>query len=689
MKKQHVTVIIIVALFFYVFAPSVFASEMEGKARIIVKYKEEKYALSYHIPKTHKNVEIKHVDKKDKQAVIRKLERDEDIDYIEEDPFYPYNKTVSDSLFNNQSNDFQVMSVIEAWQKYQPKKQAVVAILDSGIDDKHPDLINIIKPYNILVPDSYPKDDNGHGTHVAGIVGAATNNKEGIASIARNIIIIPVKVGNEWGVFGSDLAKGIYYAVDQGADIINISIAGFAKSRFVEEAVQYANAHNVLVVAAAGNESTSTSMYPAALPGVLSVGAINPITKRYATFSNFGPSVSVAAPGVDVMSTFPTYLPSAIKGYSRMSGTSMASPYVASTAALLKSHAPTLTAVQLKNIIEDSSNLHGNTKIINVNNAIDYFNKYNRISGKTSIETSVEIAKAGWDKIEETELTRIGEYEKTSSIKGKFAILTSNATFPDALAITVLAHQLQSPILLSNPKVMDEKTIAQLREMEATHVILAGGLQALNSSVEEKLRSEGFGTIRLRGNTRYDTAVEVASYVDTSAIEVIIANGKNFPDALSVSKYAAQKGIPILFVDENQIPSATKQFLEKRTTSSFYIIGGTGVISSSVERELSSYGSTKRLSGKNRYETNIDISRHFSTNSEGYYFATGVDFKDALSGGLLAARENKELILIQPNNIPTTTKNYLQANKSEFRVLGGSVAINPSIVWEIDSLINR
>src|SRR5690606_31280784 len=252
-----------------------------------------------------------------------------------------------------QKFDFDYVNVPLTWDLYSPKKKITIAVIDSGIDMNHPDLKNqIVKPYNALNPGSKPTDRNGHGTHVAGLAGAQTNNKIGVASIAKNVSIMPIKVGDE-APSTIDVAEGIYYAVDNGAHIINLSLGG-RYSQYVDDAIQYAYKKGVVVVAASGNNGSNVQQYPAALTSVLSVAAIDTIANSLADYSNYGNWVTIAAPGTDLFSTIPTSMNSTMP-YAYLSGTSMASPMVASFAGLMKSQYPNLTHDQIRWLMEFTS----------------------------------------------------------------------------------------------------------------------------------------------------------------------------------------------------------------------------------------------------------------------------------------------------------------------------------------------
>jgi thermitase len=205
-----------------------------------------------------------------------------------------------------------------------------VAVVDTGIDADHPDLESKIAMQKDLVNnDGVAEDDaDGHGTHVAGTIGAVTNNGRGVAAVCPGCKLLVAKAGDGSGFFDADIAQGIYWSVNNQARAINLSIGGEEYSWALKHAVDYAWEHRVVVVAAAGNEDTDTPSYPAAYGHAISVVATNK-SDRKSPFSNYGTTVDVAAPGVQILSTFPG------GGYETKSGTSMASPHVAALAGLL------------------------------------------------------------------------------------------------------------------------------------------------------------------------------------------------------------------------------------------------------------------------------------------------------------------------------------------------------------------
>jgi type VII secretion-associated serine protease mycosin len=254
------------------------------------------------------------------------------------------------------------MQVPEAWS-YSRGEGTVIAVIDTGVSLSHADLKNRVVPgYDALslreggtTGDvsslNYVFSTYKHGSHVAGIIAAEANNGQGIAGVAPEAKIMPIKIYPDVAdiissILAPDpdanqtiisvLADGVVWAADHGANVINMSLSVSAQSATLERAVKYALDKNVSVVVAAGNDRQAANArnYLAAIEGVIGVGATD-INNNVTVFSNSGDYVSVAAPGLDIISTVPSFL--RFRPYVKMSGTSMAAPQVAGLAALLRS----------------------------------------------------------------------------------------------------------------------------------------------------------------------------------------------------------------------------------------------------------------------------------------------------------------------------------------------------------------
>jgi subtilisin family serine protease len=234
----------------------------------------------------------------------------------------------------------------EAWDTTSGSSRIVVAILDTGVDRSQPEFKGALVPgYDFANGDSDPNDDHGHGTSVAGIIGARANNGAGLAGICWRCSVMPVKVLDKDGTgLDSLIAAGIVWAVDHGARVINMSLGGPGNTVDLDNAIAYAVSKNVVVVAAAGNSGTTETNYPAANTSVISVAGTNASDRRYA-WSNYGRWVRVAAPGCNVA-------PSREGRDQVFCGTSSATPVVAGLAALTLAANPKATPPEVADALQ-------------------------------------------------------------------------------------------------------------------------------------------------------------------------------------------------------------------------------------------------------------------------------------------------------------------------------------------------
>lgn len=254
------------------------------------------------------------------------------------------------------------MNLDGAWDFETGSNEVYVAIIDSGVDRSNPDLINadIRVGWDVIFDDMVDWDSTGHGSLVTGIIGASTNNGIGIAGVNWNVAIIPFRVvWSNGNIYSSDVASALYAAADLGSEVINLSLGGKTNDPIVSNAIAYAISKGSIVVAAAGNDGTTTYMYPASNTGVISVGSID-YTNTVSTFSQHNDKVDVVAPGELILSTA-DYFKCGSCYYEVVDGTSFSSPYVAGVAALAKAFYPLLTPSKFESILKYSSRDLGST----------------------------------------------------------------------------------------------------------------------------------------------------------------------------------------------------------------------------------------------------------------------------------------------------------------------------------------
>jgi subtilisin family serine protease len=237
----------------------------------------------------------------------------------------------------------------EAWAHTTGAPSTVVAVLDTGVDLGHPDLKGaFVQGHDFVNDDADPSDDHGHGTMIAGIVAAQSDNNIGVASYCWRCSLMPLKVIGANGIgSSSDVAEAIVWATDHGARVVNMSLVFAGDDPAVASAVKYARERGVVVVAAAGNTGDAAVMYPAAYAGVVSVAGTDGADVLY-SWSTHGAWVRVAAPGCNVTTARNDQ-------YTMACGTSSATAAVAGLAAIARSFAPRASNVEIERALEQSS----------------------------------------------------------------------------------------------------------------------------------------------------------------------------------------------------------------------------------------------------------------------------------------------------------------------------------------------
>ena len=281
------------------------------------------------------------------EAVARALSMDPNVEFAELDRAVKIEVTVpNDPNYGYQWHLPKIQSPA-SWN-YSRADNITIAVLDTGVDSTHPDLSSKLLPgWNAVDGSNETSDIQGHGTAVAGTAAAQTNNANGVASVAANAMILPVRVTNtsDGYAYFSDIARGLIWAADNGADVANISY-GVSNSATVANAAQYMRSKGGLVVVAAGNDGADPGY--ANNPYLISVSATDSSDAK-ASWSNYGAFIDVAAPGVSIQTT------NRGGSYGNWSGTSFASPVTAGVVAEIMGANPTLSADQVEQILKDSA----------------------------------------------------------------------------------------------------------------------------------------------------------------------------------------------------------------------------------------------------------------------------------------------------------------------------------------------
>ncbi|RHQ97966.1 cell wall-binding repeat-containing protein [Peptoclostridium sp. AF21-18] len=287
-----------------------------------------------------------------------------------------------------------------------------------------------------------------------------------------------------------------------------------------------------------------------------------------------------------------------------------------------------------------------------------------KIAGENRYDTSVSIS------------------QKVFPSKSEKVYLVSGEKFPDALSSAALTGKGDGPILLINDKNID-KILSEIDRLDAKEIVFIGGnsISDVNEAKIRKFAKENSSVVKsIVGKDRYETAVKVAEQTIKkygNKGKVIIADGRNYPDAVSIASYAAKEGIPVILVNGNKVPDVVKNFLNKYKINSAIIVGGDKAVGKDVEKL---FKSVDRVAGDDRYDTSKKIAEKFFAGSKIVFVASGESFADSLSVSYYAGAKNAPILLIKANSLDNDTKEYLEKNKDkEYIIVGGDKAINPDL----------
>ncbi|WP_067730226.1 S8 family serine peptidase [Oceanobacillus damuensis] len=286
---------------------------------------------------------------------LQELKRESNSIFVEPDYLLESTYIPSDPYLDEQWYLEQIDMNI-AWDINKGSTDVTIAVLDSGVNANHPDLQGrVLSGYDFVNEDADASDDNGHGTHVAGII-ASNNDKNGIVGIDLNAKILPIKVADENGIVSLSAAvSGIYYAIERGADVINMSFGGYQYSSVQEEAIWAASNNEIVLVASAGNDGIGSALYPASYAPVINVAASDK-NDQPTYFSNYGEFIDITAPGENILST--NYL----GGYNFGAGTSFSAPIVSALAGLLKAEHPNWNPNEIEWALQEGAENSGGTE---------------------------------------------------------------------------------------------------------------------------------------------------------------------------------------------------------------------------------------------------------------------------------------------------------------------------------------
>jgi cell wall-associated protease len=554
----------------------------------------------------------------------------------------------------------------------------VVAVLDSGLSTGGDDApcSGIVYPYNAITQTEgidAVVDRSGHGTHVTGTVAQCTNNGTGVAGVAHGAAVMPIKVLDSVDGGGTtlEMVRGIEWAIDHGADVINISLAseycGPTYDAVLSPRFQSAIDAGIVIVVAAGNAESSPAClrYPASDSLTLAIGA-STINSTVSSYSERGAGLMLVAPGGDsgngsVFQETTNGGSYAVEGWI---GTSMASPHVAGVAALLKALDPTLDQSNIESILTSTATDIGPTGwdsdsgagILNAGAAVAAIDSEplpTTVVGGTAAVTEAQVAElSAATALDVTRISSSNRYATAAAISAAAlpggsakAFVVTGESFADALGVGPVAHLSGAPILLTSTASVPSATLEELKRLSLDEILVVGGTATISESVISVL-GEIAPTTRIAGPNRYATAALLSSSHLASATTVYIVNGAAFPDGLAGGPLAAVNGAPILLTRSDSLPSETRAEIQRLGAAKAIVIGGTAVVSSGVVSALSEIVSTvDRIAGSNRYATAAAVAAQFP-NPVGVTIASGLTFPDALSATPLAAMNSSPILLV-------------------------------------------
>lgn len=614
------------------------------------------------------------------------------------------------------------MRVRDAWS-LTTGGSGVIAVLDTGVQQDHPDLAGrVLAGRDFVNNDWNAADDNGHGTWVAGIIAGKPNDGYGIAGISWSDTILPVKIMNSSGTGStSALINGIIWAADNGATVINMSVGGFPYSQAVQDAVTYAWNRGAVLVGAAGNNNREESFYPASLNNVISVSATQP-EDEFSNWSSYGPAVDVSAPGSSVLTTncISSSCPNPGWGtHTYISGTSFATPNVAGVVALIRAKNPTWTPQQVVDQLYATVDDLGYA---------GWDNRYGR--GRVNAYRALGASVAGSPRPPDDGV------EPNNTLGAARVIPLETAIWPSiypAGDVDVFAVDVPSGGRL---------------EVRATGVVDDRGWTWRGSALPVDPIVELYttdGTLLTRVDAVWQDGVELATTTVASATRILVritnyfANGN--PTGYSLTPTFIDTSAPVL-AGRTPSPGAgnisydgaaiTATFNEPVTglsSSSFMLTDAVGAVPVTVTwdasanratlrpsrplapevrhtvwltsaiRDLAGHALTPtswsfvtgkavpRIGGLDRFETAAAVSRStFGPNVPVVFVATGQSFPDALASGPAARRAGGPLLLVRQNAIPAATATELaRLRPGRIVVVGGPGVVSDGVLAALQS----
>lgn len=659
--------------------------------------------------------------------VIKQLNKDSRLVYAEPNYTAHFYSVPNDPLYSYQWN-MKTIGMEEAW-KYTAGEGVVVAIIDTGIAYENYgsykqisdfSQTKFVQGYDFLNNDAHPNDDAGHGTKVAGTIAQSTNNNLGVAGIAYNSHIMPLKIGkDEFGFADYDhLSQAIIYAADHSAKVVNMSCGGPFPSETLESACEYAYSKGVTMVAAVGNNGIAYIPYPARYDEVIAVGATR-YDETLTNYSNYGTGLDIVAPGGDknvdqnndgkVDGVLQQGLSSS---FSAGQGTSYATPHVAGVAALLVSCGVD-DPQEVREILFSTAKDKGSE-------GYDLIYGYGLLDAEAAVKSldpplkdpppfpdpppqpdNPDNGEDGQDEpsTDNPPSVRITSPSHQESVSGKVIVEASASDDSSCAGVKFYVNGSLKQFDQCSPYTYIWDTTQESRGEHQIRVIAIDSLsQTAEANIEVSVERPQLNFNRLWGNTCFGTsaAISQAGWPDGSET-VLIARGDYFTDALAGAslsyrfQHTQGKPAPILLTDSHQLSPETEAEIRRLGAQTAIVLGGPGAVSRQVDSQISrqtQVTEVQRIYGETSYGTARDISKRMQiisaqaqvSLSTTAVITTGEDFSDALAVSSPASYNNMPILLVKPfaSEPPPETQQAL-AGIERVVIVGGPGAVHPTL----------
>ncbi|WP_158318859.1 S8 family serine peptidase [Robertmurraya kyonggiensis] len=616
--------------------------------------------------------------------VLEKLRNDPNVDYVEPNILKEQQEFSDDPLLSQQWY-LQSVNVLDTWEMMNNNKEVRVAVIDSGVSSSHQDFSGKLNNgFNSISKNENIDDYFGHGTRVAGIIAANTNNSIGIAGINPNVSIIPIKVSEGGQLELINIINGIYKAIDNGAQIINMSYGAPVYSEAEYRALLEAYLRGIVLVAASGNDGAEVN-YPAAYPFVISVGSVNKRGYK-STFSNYGNELDVMAPGEGIVTT------DLNNSYVSVNGTSFASPVVSGVASLLLSEQSGLGPAQVQWLLENSTGTSWNPstgfgkidayKMMTTNLP----NLINDISNDSGTAKTITLNAMNHEYLQIND--DIDWYSLSISKTTKLHIELGHPNND-----LVLWLQKKNGEIVEWEEFVDVGNIGEGENyiIDATPGEYNIGVFDYNlrwSNESYSLMVKNLELKRIYGTSRIDTAIEISKRgwpngLTHSEKAVIMARADNPADALAAAGLAGIKDAPILLTYPNSLSDNIKNEIRRLNANKIYLLGGPLAISIGVENDLKKLGiPLERVFGQSRFETAYAVNSVAGLgNSSEVLLVNGITVADALSASSISSVYKKPIYLASTNYLPIS----LPSSVKKVTILGGHLAISDGLEKSLNS----